>query len=602
MQLNNVVDFIYRWNSSSATALLWRKISQAFSVTAVFLFCSLLSVNTLAAANYPAVTSDTVLDWSSMIIMLAGGLALFLFGLEQVTQSVKAVAGDKLRHMLKALTRNRFAGALTGAIVTAVIQSSSVTTVLVVGFVSAGLMTMTQSVGVIMGANVGTTITAQIVAFDVAEVSLPLIASGFAIYFLAKQDRWRSAGTLIFGLGLIFYGMQLMSEGMAPLRTYPQFVMFMAQMSNPALGILVAAVFTALVQSSSATTGLIVVMASQGLIDIDAGIAMALGANIGTCITVLLAAMGKPVEAVRAAWIHVLFNVAGVVLWIALIPLLAQISMAVSDGSVARQIANANTLFNLANTVIFIGFAGLFGRLAVYLVPDDKVIEKASATPRYLDESALSVPGIALENARLELARQGEYLVRMTDCLTPVFYGSGSFDEFELRTLADKIVRLDAAVMRYLHRISRDSLTAKEATIQQNLLLLASCLTTIRETLERDADQINVSLLSVSESPIRPGRTARALARRIQQNLLDTMAAMKALDGNAATQVVEQKRDMRRAIQREMIQHSNAMLHADKDAFSAYRQLIERIEQLRQIDGICRRIARIIVEINRASS
>jgi phosphate:Na+ symporter len=191
--------------------------------------------------------------------------------------------------------------ATTGALVTAVIHSSSVTTVLVVGFVSAGLMSMTQSIGIIMGANIGTTVTAHIVAFKVTEYALLLIAVGFALLFFGKTEKARLHGNLLMGLGLIFFGMGIMSEGMAPLRSYQPFIDLMVAMENPLPGILVAAIFTALVQSSSATTGIVIVMATQGFITLPAGIAMALGANIGTCVTALLAAIGKSTEAVRAA-------------------------------------------------------------------------------------------------------------------------------------------------------------------------------------------------------------------------------------------------------------------------------------------------------------
>jgi phosphate:Na+ symporter len=189
--------------------------------------------------------------------------------------------------------------ATTGALVTAVIHSSSVTTVLVVGFVSAGLMSMTQSIGIIMGANIGTTVTAHIVAFKVTEYALLLIAVGFALLFFGKTEKARLHGNLLMGLGLIFFGMGIMSEGMAPLRSYQPFIDLMVAMENPLPGILVAAIFTALVQSSSATTGIVIVMATQGFITLPAGIAMALGANIGTCVTALLAAIGKSTEAVR---------------------------------------------------------------------------------------------------------------------------------------------------------------------------------------------------------------------------------------------------------------------------------------------------------------
>ena len=234
--------------------------------------------------------------WGHLAMGLFGGLALFLFGMEQMSDALKSALGDQMKTLLAKLTRNRFTGALTGAFVTAVVQSSSVTTVLVVGFVSAGMMNMTQSIGVIMGANVGTTVTAQIVAFKVEEAALWMVALGFLMMFAARRERVKHYGSMLMGLGLIFYGMSLMGGAMDPLRSYEPILQLMAQMKNPLLAILVGALFTALVQSSSATTAIVITMAGQGLISLEAGIALAFGANIGTCITAQLAALGKPRE------------------------------------------------------------------------------------------------------------------------------------------------------------------------------------------------------------------------------------------------------------------------------------------------------------------
>ena len=264
------------------------------------------------------------IDWFYLVMALLGGLAMFLYGMEQMSDGLQSAAGDKLKDVLAGLTRNRFLGAVTGAFVTAVLNSSSVTTVLVVGFISAGFMTLTQSVGIIMGANIGSTFTAQIVAFNVTQYALLLVALGFFMLFTAKTERIRHFGSMIMGLGLIFYGMGVMGEAMNPMRTYEPFLELMVKMENPLLGILVGAVFTGLVQSSAATTGIAIVMAAEGLISLPAGIALSFGANIGTCVTAILAAIGKPAEAVRAAVVHISFNIAGVVLWLMFIPQLAE--------------------------------------------------------------------------------------------------------------------------------------------------------------------------------------------------------------------------------------------------------------------------------------
>ena len=293
---------------------------------------------------------------------LFGGLALFLFGMDLLTRALKVVAGDRMKDILAKLTSNRFVGALTGAVVTAIVNSSSVTTVIMVGFVSAGLLSMAQCVGVIMGANIGSTMTAQILAFKVSKIALPMVTAGFLVWFLAKGKKTKQYGSAVLGLGLVFYGMFVMSNAMRPLRDYEPFLDLMKAVDLRILAVIIGAVFTAIIQSSAATTGIVIVMAGQGLLKLEAAIALALGANIGTCATAGLAVIGKPREAVRAAVVHVLFNIAGVALWFAFVPELAALVRSISGGGASaaeaapRQIANAHTIFNIANTLIFIGF------------------------------------------------------------------------------------------------------------------------------------------------------------------------------------------------------------------------------------------------------
>ena len=247
-------------------------------------------------ASDPILTSAASgIELGPMLMGMLGGLALFLFGIDRMSMALKLIAGDRLRQILSKLTTNRFTGAAAGAAVTSIIQSSSVTTVLVVGFISAGLMNLSQSIGIIMGANIGTTMTAQIIAFKVTHYALLIIAVGFALSFFIKKERAHHYGKMIMGLGLVFYGMQLMSDGAKPLQSYAPFIDLMKNMNVPLLGIAFGAAFTALVQSSSATTGIVIVLASQGLLPLDAGIALIFGANIGTCFTAWLASIGKSI-------------------------------------------------------------------------------------------------------------------------------------------------------------------------------------------------------------------------------------------------------------------------------------------------------------------
>ena len=305
-----------------AGSLRTRQIGRQFMVLAVG---AVIATTALAQAAEAA-----SIDWFKLVMGLFGGLALFLFGIDQMSNGLKAVAGDRMATMLGGMTKNRFIGAITGAFVTAILNSSSVTTVLVVGFITAGIMTLSQSIGVIMGANIGSTMTAQIVAFNVTQYAMLPIAIGFGMIFFGKTEKMKHGGAMLFGLGLLFGGMGVMSDAMYPLRTYPPFLELMTKLENPLLGILVGAVFTGLVQSSAATTGIAIVMASEGLMSLPAGIGLALGANIGTCVTAILAALGKPVAARQAAAAHIVFNIVGVLIWWPFIDQLAQLATMVS--------------------------------------------------------------------------------------------------------------------------------------------------------------------------------------------------------------------------------------------------------------------------------
>ena len=267
------------------------------------------------------------IDWLELVMGLGGGLALFLLGMGQITVSLKAVAGDRLRTVLARLSSNRFVGAMTGSVTTAVIQSSSVSTVLVVGFVSASLLSVTQAASVIIGANLGTTVTAQVIALDVTDYALGLLAIGaLASAVAGSRQTLHEVGKTVAGLGFVFLGLDLMSDAMSPLGSYQPFLDLVASNRSPLIALLLGAAFTGLIQSSSATTGIVVVMGASGLLELETGIAVILGANIGTSVTAILAAIGKSRDAWRAASIHVLVNVLGALLWLGFIEQLADLA------------------------------------------------------------------------------------------------------------------------------------------------------------------------------------------------------------------------------------------------------------------------------------
>jgi phosphate:Na+ symporter len=334
----------------------------------------------------------------------------------KMSDGMKKSAGNKMRSLLAALTRNRIIALIVGAFVTMVIQSSSATTVMLVSFVQAGQMSFVQSLGVILGADIGTTITAQLIAFKLTDYALLMIAVGFGLQMVAKTDETKNMGEVLLGFGILFFGMKLMSDAMKPLRTYPGFIDGMKGLENPALGLLVGTIFTALVQSSSASTGVVIVLAQQGLITLEAGIPIIFGANIGTCVTAGLASIGASREAKRVALAHVLFKVAGVVLFIFWIPGFAALirTLAAKFGSdTARQIANAHTIFNVSLGLIFIPFTTVFAKFIRKVLPDKQAEDGIQPSTWHLDENSISTPALAIDLARAEISHMAKVLSRM---------------------------------------------------------------------------------------------------------------------------------------------------------------------------------------------
>ncbi len=546
-------------------------------------------------------------DWLNMAKGLFGGLALFLFGMEQMSSALSSALGNEMKVLLSRLTRNRFMGVLTGAFVTAAVQSSSVTTVIVVGFETTGMMTMSQSIGVIMGANVGTTITAQIVAFKVEEAALWMIAIGFLMLFASRQDRIRHYGSMLMGLGMIFYGMGLMGDGMYPLRNYPPFLDLMASMDNVFYGILVGAAFTALVQSSSATTAIVITMAGQGVISLEAGIALAFGANIGTCVTALLATLGKSREALRAATAHVVFNVAGVLIWLPFISVLASWVTGISpshpelEGSarlaaeVPRQIANAHTLFNIANTFIFIGFTTQIGRIVQWLVPEKAEEEKLIIRPKFLNEALIETPALALQSARLEIARMGDIVANMFSDLRHAFLERDRNKLDQVQRQDDQVDVLEGEILRYLARVRKQGLSDEENRDVALSMKGADTFESISDVIETDL--VNL-YYRVDDEGIEPSETMQHLLRqlgdKLEQALGSTIQAVRELDQRAAQDVLTMKAEIDHLFDQALELQSRSLAGSEK-GIETIRIEMTLLENLKRIYTYLKRIARTLL-------
>ena len=418
-----------------------------------------------------------------MVFGLAGGLGLFLFGMDMMSSSLQRSAGGRMRTILGTLTANRFLGATVGAFVTMVIQSSSATTVMLVSFVQAQLMTFSQTLGVILGADIGTTVTAQLIAFKLTDYALLMIAIGFGLKYIGRKQSIRNLGDVLLGFGMLFYGMAVMSKAMYPLRSYQPFLDMLSGLENPLFGILVGAAFTALIQSSSAFTGIIIVLAQQGFLTLDAGIPLIFGANIGTCITAALASLNAGREAKRVALAHTLFKVAGVLLMVFWIPVFADFVRSVSPGGaiypgdkvrlaqfIPRQVANAHTIFNVGLALLFLPFTNLFGRLVERLLPEREEPIEARYRPRFLERSMLQTPTLALNLAKVEILRLGEIVREMATSAIKPFMDNNMEILDELHEREHEVDDLDEQITAYLIEIGKQGLS-KEQTEEAYLMM-----------------------------------------------------------------------------------------------------------------------------------
>ena len=450
--------------------------------------------------------STNAINWGFLTMGLFGGLSLFLYGMAKMSDGLKKAAGNQMRKILATLTKNRVVALFVGAFVTMVIQSSSATTVMLVSFVQAKLMTYVQSIGIILGANIGTTITAQLVAFKLTDYALLMIAVGFALTVFSKKESLRHIGEAILGFGILFFGMKIMSDSMKPLRSFEPFIDMMKGLENPFFGLMIGAAFTALIQSSSAFTGIVIVLAQQGLLTLEAGIPLILGANIGTCVTAGLASIGTIREAKRVALAHVLFNIGGVMIFVWLIPPLAELVRSLSSVSglsgmeklaaeTPRQIANAHTIFNISVGLIFLPFTGILAKQVYRLLPRIEETKGIKPALWHLDDSQIATPAIAVKLAQTEMLRMIKILSRMLDaCFHPFINDEPKQDEvYAQLSLIDgidmreeKIDFLEEHITNYLFQVSRGELNALQAEEAFSLISMADNMESVGDIIHRN--------------------------------------------------------------------------------------------------------------------
>ncbi|MDY3010060.1 MAG: Na/Pi cotransporter family protein [Clostridiales Family XIII bacterium] len=422
-----------------------------------------------------------------MIITLLGGLAMFIYGMNLMSDGLQKAAGEKMQKILALLTRNPVLGVLAGALCTAVLQSSSATTVMVLGFVSAGLMKLPQAISIILGANIGTTITAQLIAFKIGDYAWLFVAIGFVLYFFLKQEKVISIGQTLFAFGLLFVGINIMGETMKPLAGSQFFVDLMMQVQDiPVLGVLLGTIMTVVVQSSSATIAVLQNLAStagpdgiSSIIGLQGALPILFGDNIGTTITALLASIGASVNAKRTAAAHVIFNMTGTFIFIWFIPWYAKFIQIISPSGpevavIARQIANAHMCFNIFNTILFLPLIGILVKVVTKLVPG-KDSDRLPSEPIYLDYNVLERPFAAIHLAKKELSRLAGFAAGMIVSSKKAFLGNDLTAVKEVLDMEDAVNELQKKTVSYLASISSaETLTEKQASQVSGLMHVAA--------------------------------------------------------------------------------------------------------------------------------
>lgn len=480
-------------------------------------------------------------------VYLIGGLGMFLYGMNVMGDGLQKAAGEKLKKIVGLLTTNKLRGVFVGAIVTAIIQSSSATTVMTIGFVNAGIMSLQQAVGIIMGANIGTTITAQLVSFSIEKYAPIAIGFGMFAWFFTKQKNVRNLSEILIGFGILFVGMSFMKEAASPVSQMKEVHEAMLYLSkNPILGVLAGFIITGTIQSSSASIGILIVLASQGVLPITAALPVLYGDNIGTCVTSLLSTIGASRNAKRAAIMHLSFNIIGTILFILILnkPILAIVQQ-INPNNVPRQIANSHTLFNLINVIILFPFSSYIVKLANKLVPITvEEQEEVVNTTKFLDERMLETPSIALSNTVDEVIRMASRSTRSLNAA----YDAIKNNDMEKRDKCfeyEKIINtLQLDITNFLFKLTTTNLSDNER-------IKADVLFHIVNDIERVGDHAeNLAEISAFMHDKKLSFTDEAkeeldeLFEFASNNFYDSITAIKTHDLDLATLIASREKDV----------------------------------------------------------
>lgn len=532
-----------------------------------------------------------------VVFGLAGGLALFLYGMNSMSDALQKAAGEKMKKILEFLTKNPIMGVLAGALVTAVLQSSSATTVMVIGFVSAGLMSLPQAISVIFGANIGTTMTAQLMAFKITDYIYPIIFVGFMLYFASKKEKVKNVGLVIFSFGLLFEGIEIMGSVMKPLANSPIFVELMAKVSDiPVLGVLLGAVMTLVVQSSSATIAVLQNFASQpgpdgvtSVIGLAGAIPILFGDNIGTTITALLASIGQSKNAKRTALAHSIFNITGSIVFLFLIPVLAKFVQFISPKGpevevISRQIANAHTTFNVVCTLVWLPLIPLMVKIVTTIVRGDDTKKVYSYEPQYLDDKMIGQPIPAMYMVSNEINRIATSTEKMLKILKEIVSGD---DKGETKSLFkkyhDAIKTLQDAIVTYISKLfTGGALTEVQAERVAGYLAIAN---NIDRIADRCGDVVDIYERIGTSEKILSEQAKEELAQcvTIAEELFEQAITAVATDNvDRAEQVIQDKKRMRKAQKKSTKKHLERLQEnlCDPELTRAYSGILLNLDRV----------------------
>ena len=583
--------------------------------TTPFIILILLIIVPGTGFLYAGDSSSNSIHWNFLIMGLLGGLSLFLYGMAKMSEGMKKTAGDRMRSILAALTSNRVIGMTVGAFVTMIIQSSSATTVMLVSFVQAELMTYASAISIILGANIGTTITAQLVAFKLTDYALLMITIGFVMTMFSENDTIKHIGEAILGFGILFFGMKLMSDSMKPLRSFQPFIDIMRDLENPITGILIGAIFTALIQSSSAFTGIVIVLAQQGLLTLEGGIPLIFGANIGTCITAGLASIGTIRDAKRVAIAHVFFNIGGVLLFILFIPQLAEIVRWISPVSELtgtqklamespRQIANAHTIFNITVGLVFLPFTTILAHYVYKVLPDKKIEEGIIPVTWHLDDRAISTPALALDLARSEILRMAKILGRMLEKIIEPFINNNNlqdeiYPQFSLvegvEMREEKLDYLDRKITKYLRKIGQQELSENQIQEVYGLMSVVNDIESIGDTIEKNMIPLLARKDSLHMDFSPEGKEELSIYHnKVCKQINRLKKAFSKLDPGKAEKIINKEGKYSALETKYRIRHLKRLHQERKETIETHEIHMELMDLLKQINVYSGEIAKTI--------